>query len=88
MDCVQWCLCPAKWKSTEKEVTGKMGESFMCKKSPYVTLVLPLCGGKNPTLLKTSSDMREGKPDLLSCPCREVAKPSLNCWGQTAVWAG
>ena len=46
MDCVQWCLCPAKWKSTEKEATAGMGESFTCKKSPYFSLLLPLCRKK------------------------------------------
>lgn len=52
MDCVQWCLCPTKWKSTDKEATGGMGESFTHRKSPYFSLLPPLCK-KKPSPTKT-----------------------------------
>lgn len=67
-----------------------LGQESFTQKSPYFSPAAPR-GREIPTQLKSSClplDKREGKPGLLSHPCQEVAKSSLNCRGQTAAWAG
>lgn len=69
---VQWCSCPTKWKSTEREAAAGVGESFTCQKSPLPLSPKALCRKAKPAQLKPSCltpDEQEGKPDVSSCPC-------------------
>lgn len=62
----------------QKEAAAGVGESFTCQKSPLpLSPPRPWCRKATSAQLKPSClapEEQEGKPDVSSCPCREVAK--------------